>query len=369
MGRFAFGHLDVSPRLMGIEKDEQVGGAVAPIFVIEPGGLARLGRPRESRLADELHRGFIEAHHRAARVGSLSVEVKDIFHPRHVLGIDAGNAPHLALPGFDRLFAQAPTHRLARESFMPGALDPLVGQQFQRPACPPRGRVRTRHRDQQRLLATGEPAPRSGTRVFAQRPLQPPFDEAALGAIHRRSAHSDHIRNDRVRMSLLRGQQNLCPLDPAHPGIATAGQLLQSRALPIGELHPVSYVHRRLPRCCGDSRSWNAHDVDPPPHPRLGSPSARGNIWHSSMPIPRSMGALRLRPTCSATSRSPHRVFTRWCSVWSVADSCAAPRGVPEVSKCSWPQRRFLSCADRPEPIDQNHCAEVLGRVDEFTES
>ena len=120
---------------------------------------------------------------------------------------------------------------------------------------------------------------------------------------------------------------------------------------------------RRLPRCCGDSRSWNAHDVDPPPHPRLGSPSARGNIWHSSMPIPRSMGALRLRPTCSAISRSPHRVFTRWCSVWSVADSCAAPRGVLEVSKCSWPQRRFLSCADRPNPIDQNHCAEVLGAL------
>ena len=82
-------------------------------------------------------------------------------------------------------------------------------------------------------------------------------------------------------------------------------------------------------------RSWNAHDVDPPPGPRLGSPSAKGNIRHSSMPIRRSMGALRLRPTCSAISRSPHRAFTGWCSAWSVADSCAAPRGVPEVSKCS----------------------------------
>ena len=123
VGRFTFGHLHVSPRLMGIEEDEEVGGAVAPIFVVDTGGLARLGRPRESCLADELHRGLIEAHHRAARVGRVRVQVKDIFHARHVLGIDVGNAPHLALPRLDRLLGQAPAHRLSREPVMPGALN------------------------------------------------------------------------------------------------------------------------------------------------------------------------------------------------------------------------------------------------------
>ena len=223
------------------------------------------------------------------------------------------------------------------------------------------GRVRTRHRDQQRLFPTGELAPCPGARVFAQRPLQSPFDETALGAIDRRGAHSNRLCNHRVRMSLLRSQQNLRPFDSAHPGVTAARQLLQLRALLIGEFDHVSYVHRCLRRCCGDSRSWNARDVDPPRHERLGSPSAKGNIWHSSMPIRRSMDALRLRPTCNAISRSLPRVFTRWCSAWNAKGCCAATRGVPEVSKCSWPRKPSPSCADRTNPIDQNHCAEVLG--------
>ena len=36
-------------------------------------------------------------------------------------------------------------------------------------------------------------------------------------------------------------------------------------------------------------------------------------------------------------------------------------RGRPEASRCSWRRKRFPSCADRANSIDQNLCAEVLG--------
>ena len=78
----------------------------------------------------------------------------------------------------------------------------------------------------------------------------------------------------------------------------------------------------------------------------FGSQSDRGNIRHSSMPVRRSMDALRPRPICSATSRSPRRVFTRWCSAWNAGDCCAAPRSAPEVSKCSWRRKPSDSAAE-----------------------
>ena len=124
---FAFGHVHVSPGLMRIEEYQQVRGAVTPIFMVDARWLARLRWPWNSSLVDELDRSFIGAHHRTARVGDLAKQVEHIFHPRDVLGINAGNAPHLVLPWLDRLLGQSPT---------------------------PRQRVRTHRRDQQRLLAS-----------------------------------------------------------------------------------------------------------------------------------------------------------------------------------------------------------------------
>ena len=49
-------------------------------------------------------------------------------------------------------------------------------------------------------------------------------------------------------MTLLRGQQNLRALDPAHPSFAAAGQLLQLRAFFITKFNDVSYVHPGLHR-------------------------------------------------------------------------------------------------------------------------
>ena len=54
-------------------------------------------QPWDSSPTDELDRGLIEAHHQSARVGDFAIEIEHIFHPRNVLGIDAGTAPHLAL--------------------------------------------------------------------------------------------------------------------------------------------------------------------------------------------------------------------------------------------------------------------------------
>ena len=147
---------------------------------------------------------------------------------------------------------------------MPGANHHLLGQQLQRPARSPRQRVRTRHRDQQRLLAPGELAKCPPTRgASAQCRLQPLLDESALGAIHRRRPHPHRGRDHRVAMTLLRKKQYLRAFDPAHPRLARAGQFLQLHALLFVKRDDLSYVHHGLHHGDGDSRSWNAHRVVP----------------------------------------------------------------------------------------------------------
>ena len=53
-GGVAVRHLDVAPALEWREQHEQVGGAVALVFVIDTGRLSRLHRDRHARLGDEL---------------------------------------------------------------------------------------------------------------------------------------------------------------------------------------------------------------------------------------------------------------------------------------------------------------------------
>ena len=101
---------------MHVEDDEQIGGAVAAILVIVTFELARLGRDRLAHLADELDRAFVEADHRALRIGRFGIEVEHILHAGDVLAIDLRNAPHVLAPGLEVVVGQTPAHRLAREA-------------------------------------------------------------------------------------------------------------------------------------------------------------------------------------------------------------------------------------------------------------
>jgi len=80
---------------------------------------------------------------------------------------------------------------------------------------------------------------------------------------------------------------------------------------------------------------------------RRHTPNGRDSISRSFTPIRRSVGILRHRPTCNASSPSPRRAFTKCYSFWSAADSFAALRDVPDLSKCSSLPRTFRSCDDR----------------------
>ena len=96
---------------------------------------------------------------------------------------------------------------------------------------------------------------------------------------------------------------------------------------------------------------------------RRHTPNDRDSISRLFTPIRRSMGVLRRRPTCNASSPSPRRAFTKCYSSWSVTDSFAALRDAPELSKCSSLPKTFQCCDERQNSIDHNLCAEVLGLV------
>jgi hypothetical protein len=61
------GNLDVAPGVMGVEKNEEIGRAVATVFAVEAFRLSRLARNRLTNLADELDWTFIVAPEAGAR--------------------------------------------------------------------------------------------------------------------------------------------------------------------------------------------------------------------------------------------------------------------------------------------------------------
>jgi hypothetical protein len=113
-GRPLLGDLDPAPGPVGIEKDEQVDRAVAPVLAVVALELPWLGRDRRADLADELGWALVEADHRTLRIGSLGVEVEHVFHAGDIGAIDLGNAPHVPAPRLEVVLRQAPAHRLAR---------------------------------------------------------------------------------------------------------------------------------------------------------------------------------------------------------------------------------------------------------------
>jgi len=110
---------------VGVEEDEQVDRAVAAILAVVAFELARRGRDRLARLADQLGRALVEAHHRPPRIGGFGPrvrplagprtgsEVEDILHAGDVGAVNLRNAPHVLAPRLEVVLGQAPPYRLA----------------------------------------------------------------------------------------------------------------------------------------------------------------------------------------------------------------------------------------------------------------
>src|ERR1043165_7874639 len=105
-------HLGVSPGSVRVDEHEDVGGAVAYVFVVVAASLAWLSLHRNSLLADELSWRFVEADDGTSRIWPLSVEWQDVFHSGDEFRIDLGDAPHLLLPGLELHLAEASSNGL-----------------------------------------------------------------------------------------------------------------------------------------------------------------------------------------------------------------------------------------------------------------
>src|SRR4029077_17502236 len=62
------------------EHHEQIGDAIAFVFVIVTRWLSRFGGDRRARVDDQLLRGFVEAHERALRIVRSLIDFQDVFH-------------------------------------------------------------------------------------------------------------------------------------------------------------------------------------------------------------------------------------------------------------------------------------------------
>jgi hypothetical protein len=100
-GRAPLGELDLAPRPIDVEDDEEIDGTVAAVLVVETFELPRLGWDRLAHLADELDRALVETNHRALRIRCFGIEVENVFHAGDIFAVDAGNAPHVLAPGLE----------------------------------------------------------------------------------------------------------------------------------------------------------------------------------------------------------------------------------------------------------------------------
>jgi hypothetical protein len=95
--RSALGDFDLAPGTMDVEEDEEIDRAVATILVIVTFEPARLGRNRLTRLADELHRAFVEAHHRPLGIGRFGIEIKHTSSMRATYSPSTFGMHHMSL--------------------------------------------------------------------------------------------------------------------------------------------------------------------------------------------------------------------------------------------------------------------------------
>src|SRR4051812_1627548 len=121
--RSPFGDFDLAPGTMHVEENEEIDRAIATILVIVTFEPTRAGRDGLTRLADELHRTFVEAHHRPLGIRHLGVEIKHVLHAGDVFAVDQRNAPHVLAPGLEAILGQAPPNGLVRQAPVFGELD------------------------------------------------------------------------------------------------------------------------------------------------------------------------------------------------------------------------------------------------------
>ena len=76
----AVGDLDMPPAFQRREHHEQIGNAIAFVFVIVTRWLSKFGGDRRARVDDQLLRGFVEAHERALRIVRSLIDFQDVFH-------------------------------------------------------------------------------------------------------------------------------------------------------------------------------------------------------------------------------------------------------------------------------------------------
>ena len=90
---------DLEPRPVDVDRDKEVGRAVALVLAVVSVSLSGLRRDRHAPLADQLDRTFIEADHGSLGIMRLGIQIEQILHAGDVLAVDIGDAPHLLLPG------------------------------------------------------------------------------------------------------------------------------------------------------------------------------------------------------------------------------------------------------------------------------
>ncbi len=79
-GGVAVGDLDMPPAFQRREHHEQIGDAIAFVFVIVTRLASWLGGDRRARLDDQLLRGLVEAHDRALRIMRPLIDFQHVFH-------------------------------------------------------------------------------------------------------------------------------------------------------------------------------------------------------------------------------------------------------------------------------------------------
>jgi Periplasmic binding protein len=79
-GGVAVGHFHMPPPFQRREHHEQIGDAIAFVFVIVTRLASRLRRDRRARLDDQLLRGFVEAHERTLRIMRPLIDLQHVFH-------------------------------------------------------------------------------------------------------------------------------------------------------------------------------------------------------------------------------------------------------------------------------------------------
>ena len=74
----------------GVEKHEQIGGFVAPVFAVVALDPPGFGRDRQARLSYKLNRALVEADYRSLGVRRLGVRIEHVLDAGDVVGVDLG---------------------------------------------------------------------------------------------------------------------------------------------------------------------------------------------------------------------------------------------------------------------------------------